>query len=196
MGPDASGEAMSGYADLLDGVDRLAVRLSERYGTHLVCGAGCAGCCRCDLSVFTVEAAAVESALLALPVESRRRIVDLAREAQEREVRGEPVSCPCLLDDRCVIYAARPTICRTQGLPLLYEIEDGTREVDFCPLNFSKPGATDELEEDHLVPLDRMNLQLALVNLEFCRSQGRQTCESGTRQRISDLVLRLDLRST
>jgi len=189
---DARGEAMAGYSALLYEVDRLAGRLSEHYRAHLVCRSGCAGCCRCDLSVFEVEAAAAETALLALPPESWRPIVDQAREAQERRVRPEPVSCPCLLDDRCAIYAARPVICRTQGLPLLYEIEDGAREVDFCPLNFTKPGATDELEEDCLVPLDRMNRQLAFVNLEFCRSQGRQTFESGKRTRMSDLVLSLD----
>ncbi len=186
---DAGQDPVTGYSDLLGEVDRLAARLSEHYKGHLVCRAGCVGCCQCNISIFEVEAAAVKTALHSVGPASRRSILHQARKVREREARGEPVSCPLLLDNRCAIYAARPVICRTQGLPLLYQLEDGTHEVDFCPLNFTDPGATEELEENHLVPLDRLNERLALVNIAYCRSQGRQISESGTRTKMSDLVL-------
>ena len=94
------------------------------------------------------------------------------------------------MDDRCSIYESRPLICRTQGLPLLIESEDGEQEVDFCPLNFTEPGAIDDLDEDHLVPLDALNLRLALLNLEHCRETGLGDEASGARAKMADIILK------
>jgi Fe-S-cluster containining protein len=177
------------YQQLIGEVDRLSAQLKARYGPHLLCRAGCSGCCHHHLSVFEVEAAAVRQAVRALPVETHKRVHQEARAVHEREARGEPVACPLLVDDRCAIYSARPLICRTQGLPLLIEAEDGSPEVDFCSLNFTAPGATDELDEDHLVPLDQLNLKLAMANLDHCRQAGIELSESGRRRAMSDLIL-------
>ena len=95
-----------------------------------------------------------------------------------------------LVDDRCSIYQSRPLICRTQGLPLLMEAEDGEQEVDFCPLNFTEAGAIDDLDEDHLVPLDALNMKLALVNLEYCRETGLGDGDSGERRKMADIILK------
>src|SRR5205085_2454277 len=130
------------YQQLIREADQLTAQLSARYGAHLVCRAGCSGCCHHHLSVFEVEAAAVREAVAALSTEMRERIGQQAREVRGRERRGEPVACPLLVNDRCSIYSSRPLICRTQGLPLLIETEDGSQEVDFCSLNFTAPGAT------------------------------------------------------
>src|SRR2546426_7210761 len=111
------------YQQLIREADQMTARLSARYGAHLVCRAGCSGCCHHHLSVFEVEAVVVREAVAALPAEIRERIRHQAREVREREARGEPVACPLLLDDRCAIYSSRPLICRTQGLPLLIEAE-------------------------------------------------------------------------
>lgn len=94
-----------------------------------------------------------------------------------------------LIDDRCAIYESRPLICRTQGLPLLIEAEDGLAEVDFCPLNFTAENALDDLDEDHLVPLDDLNLKLALVNLQHCREQGISDEASGQRVPMAEIIL-------
>jgi len=107
--------------------------------------------------------------------------------AQEAE--GQPVACPLLVEDRCSIYESRPLICRTQGLPLLLEAEDGGQEVDFCPLNFAGPDAVDDLEETHLVPLDDLNLKLALINLQYCREQGFPDELNGQRQQMAEIIL-------
>jgi len=171
-------------------VDRLSAKLQARYSKHLVCGAGCAGCCHHHLSVFVLEAEEARAAIEALPAPIRARVEEQAREIIKREARGEPVACPLLVDGRCSIYESRPLICRTQGLPLLMEAEDGEREVDFCPLNFTAAGAVDDLDEDHLVPLDALNLRLALVNLEHCRETGLGDEAGGERMKMADIILK------
>ncbi|MCW5970439.1 MAG: YkgJ family cysteine cluster protein [Blastocatellales bacterium] len=166
--------------------DRLSAHLSAHYSAHLVCRAGCSACCRHHISVFPVEAAAIAAAVEDLPDEVRARVETQADEVVQREGRGAEAYCPLLVDDRCTIYSARPLICRTQGLPLIYEAEDGEQEVDFCPLNFTAPDAANELDENHLVPLDLLNLRLAAVNLDYCRSQG---IPAGRRIAIAKIVL-------
>lgn len=174
------------YRQLVRRVDELSARLTERYRRHLACGPGCSGCCRHHLSVFRVEADAVREAYLALDPALRDRI----RARAERVVAGdESAACPMLIDDRCAIYEARPLICRTQGLPLLIEADDGGLEVDFCPLNFTQSGAVDELDEDHLVPLDAINTRLALVNIEYCAGLGVEAQDSGRRIGLSEIIL-------
>lgn len=181
---------MTPYEQLVQQTDALTARLAARYAPHLACRAGCSGCCQHHLSVFPVEAAHIETALAELPIELRTRINAQANEVNQREARNEPVACPLLVDDRCAIYAARPLICHTQGLPLLFEAEDGAPEVDFCPLNFTTPEAQNDLDEAHLVPLDELNTQLALANLQHCRALGLAPEHSGTRQRMSDIILK------
>ncbi len=171
-------------------MDQLAAKLQARYSGHLVCRAGCAGCCHHHISVFAVEAENARAAVEVLPVQIRARVDGQAREVIKREALDEPVACPLLIDDRCSIYESRPLICRTQGLPLLMEVEDGEQEVDFCPLNFAEAGAIDDLDEDHLVPLDALNLRLALVNLEHCRAAGLSDEASGERVKMADIILR------
>lgn len=185
----------SAYHQFIRQVDELTAKLSARYSKHLVCRAGCSGCCHHHLSVFAVEAEEVRNAVEALTDETRARVEEQARNVIEREAKGEPVACPLLVDDRCSIYQSRPLICRTQGLPLLIEVEDGQPEVDFCPLNFTAPEAVDDLDEDHLVPLDALNLKLALVNLQYCRERGMDDAESGERLRMADIILESQIRN-
>lgn len=178
------------YRQLIEYVDLLSAKLSSHYARHLVCRSGCSGCCHHHLSVFAVEAAAVREAVETLPEHVQAQLEQQARDVQTLEARGEPVACPMLIEDRCSIYQSRPLICRTQGLPLLLEAEDGQAEVDFCPLNFTAENAVDDLDEAHLVPLDDLNLQLALVNLQHCRQQGVADEASGQRVPMAEIILR------
>ncbi len=189
-GFDYNRRVMDSYRQLIEQVDTLTATLSSHYAPHLVCRSGCSGCCHHHLSVFAVEAAAVQDAIDALPEPVRVRLERQAGEVLEMEMHGEAVACPMLIDDRCAIYESRPLICRTQGLPLLLEAEDGQPEVDFCPLNFTAEDAVDELDEGHLVPLDDLNLKLALVNLQHCRGQGIADEASGQRIPMAKIILR------
>lgn len=177
------------YQKFIAQVDKLIARLTARYASHLACRAGCNGCCHHHLSVFGVEAANVQRALAVLPAETRARVIQQARVVNAREALGKAVACPLLVDSCCSIYEARPLICRTQGLPLLIEAENGGREVDFCPLNFVALGAVDDLDEDNLAPLDALNLQLSLINLQYERTKGIAEPDNGARRKMAAIIL-------
>jgi Fe-S-cluster containining protein len=180
---------VTSYRKFIEEVDRLAAKLQARYSKHLLCRAGCSGCCHHHLSVFAVEAEEARAAIEALPAMTRANVEEQAREVIKREAQGEAVACPLLIDNHCSIYESRPLICRTQGLPLLIEADDGGQEVDFCPLNFTGPEAIDDLDEDHLAPLDALNLRLALINLERGREIGLSDESSGERVKMADIIL-------
>ncbi|CAN5699716.1 hypothetical protein BH09MYX1_BH09MYX1_53940 [soil metagenome] len=93
------------------------------HAPRLHCARGCSSCCLDELTVFEVEAEPI-----------RRLHAELL-------AHGVPHVGGCaFLDDAggCRIYAERPYVCRTQGLPLRWlEEQDGvTVELrDICPLN-------------------------------------------------------------
>lgn len=176
------------YHQLIEGVDDLTSQLNERYKSHLQCGAGCSGCCHHHLSVFAVEAAVLTEAIQALPEDQQARIRQQATDVNEKEACGERVACPLLVDNLCSVYESRPLICRTQGLPLLYEADDGAQEIDFCPLNFESDAAIAELQDEHLVPLDLLNLKLAMANVKYC--QANDNDEPHQRIKMSEVILR------
>ncbi len=144
------------YRDLRDKVDAICREIEAEFGPYLACHAGCDDCCR-HLSLFPIEAAALASALDTLPGKEAERIRRRARRATSES------PCPLLEDGTCLLYSARPIICRTHGLPLL-TLQEGSRSIDFCPLNFrgisSLPGKA-------VIDLDRLNTTLAAVNALF-----------------------------
>jgi hypothetical protein len=108
-------------------VDARASELSARHAARLRCARGCASCCVDDIRVFEVEAERIRRAHAALLAEG------------EPHPRGA-----CAFLDRagaCGIYADRPYVCRSQGLPLRW-IDENTAGArlelrDICPLNAS-----------------------------------------------------------
>ena len=106
-------------------VDELTAPLVQRHHGRLRCGRGCSACCTDGLTVFTLEAEHI-----------RQRHAQLLEQGQP----GPTTGC-AFLDEQgaCRIYADRPYVCRTQGLPLRW-IEEQAPEVfvelrDICPLN-------------------------------------------------------------
>src|SRR5690242_10266243 len=99
-------ENLRNYRNLVARVDELCRRIAAEYGEYLTCGEGCDDCCR-HVSLFPVEAVALAAALGGLPADQAARIRELARAASAAD------ACPLLEDGRCLLYAARPIICRT-----------------------------------------------------------------------------------
>lgn len=106
-------------------VDALATRLHETHAARLKCGRGCSSCCVEGLTVYAIEAGNIQNRHAGLLTQNTPH---------------EPGAC-AFLDQAgaCRIYASRPYVCRTQGLPLrwLEEIDDETlvEMRDICPLN-------------------------------------------------------------
>lgn len=112
-------------------VDAAVAPLEAAHQGRLRCRRGCSGCCVDELRVFEVEAEVIR----------RHHGELLAREAPH------PEGACAFLDDggACRIYAHRPYVCRTQGLPLRW-VDDqvGVESRDICELN--EPGGPDLVE--------------------------------------------------
>ena len=148
----------SNYIKLIEKIDLRSAEVHRQWRRHMACRKGCDGCCR-HIAVFPVEAAYLAKAVACLP----------AAEATAVRIRARNTPadgpCPLLIDGACQVYAARPLICRTQGLPLLIRRETDV-QIDFCPLNFQ--GIT-RLPSDIVTDLERLNDILAAVNIVFLK---------------------------
>ena len=150
---------LANYSELVSRVDAHIERVNTLYVDQIACEAGCDSCCR-FLSLFPVEAFALARAYAqAAPMQQARIMDAVADNPQDRE----DAPCPLLFENRCLLYQARPIICRTHGYPLLIN-KDGEPRVDFCPKNFK--GAWD-LSREALLDLDQLNTTLLAVNQHF-----------------------------
>jgi Fe-S-cluster containining protein len=162
-----------------------AGNLSPAAGALSRCRSGCARCCYTDISVLEVEAENVRRWFRTLRPDARRAKLRAwtAPDARALDFHDRPArACAFLVNDACTIYEARPLICRTQGLPLLFT--EGERSfADVCPLNAAM------LEEAR--GSDYLNLDLVttiLVQLEQRDAGGR------ARRRVELRALREELR--
>jgi Fe-S-cluster containining protein len=139
------------YDAVVAKVEGAVARSSSSSSDQLSCRAGCDSCCAAGLSVLPVEAAAIE-----------RLVADNGPLAFAPKGGGY---CAFLdVDGRCSVYAARPLLCRTHGLPLktaekrgslgtgLRILDDG---VTVCALNFATraPTAGETLDAEAILRL-------------------------------------------
>jgi len=120
-----SPEAVVDWVEALHrAVDELTAPIAAANAARLSCRAGCHDCCADGLTVFAIEAAVIarhHGALLATGT-------------------PHPVGACAFLDadGSCRIYAQRPYVCRTQGLPLRWATPEGEAR-DICPKNEAGP---------------------------------------------------------
>jgi len=170
--PNAPDDAVDELERLHALVDLLVKPLVAAHAGRLRCGRGCSECCVDELTVFEVEAARIT-----------RHHAQLLREGSPRAVGG----C-ALLDDAgaCRIYADRPYVCRTQGLPLRWlEEAPGGRTLelrDICPLNADGGPPVETLTEELCWTLGPIEERLARLQVGLDGGAGR-------RIRLRDLFL-------
>ncbi|PLX92779.1 MAG: YkgJ family cysteine cluster protein [Desulfuromonas sp.] len=167
--------SLQNYRLLVERVDRFWAGVMENYADHFACRKNCDACCT-HFGVSSVEAVA-----LALAVSSRApEEAQVIRQRAQRAERGGP--CPLLHEKSCLLYDARPIICRSQGLPLLVS-EDDIQRIDHCPLNFtgvtSLPGAV-------VLDLETLNQALAAISQYFMQEWGAELSE---RMSIAEALL-------
>jgi Fe-S-cluster containining protein len=148
---------LDNYFRMVARVDALCRGIQAVLSGQITCSQGCSSCCTA-ITLFPVEAAALNAALEALP--------DARRSAIRRHVAAQAGGerCPLLENHRCLLYAARPIICRTHGLPIIYT-EGSQRKVDCCPLNLSE--GEQPVSGSAIIDLDRLNTLLVAVNALF-----------------------------
>jgi uncharacterized protein len=151
-----STDLLKNYHALVSKVDSLCGEILHTCADAIYCRKGCDGCCR-RFSVFWVEAVNLAQAVGSLPKEQMKYLRNRAGALSGHDV------CPLLEDGACILYAHRPIICRTHGLPIL--IRQGANvQVDYCPKNFRN---IETLPGSAILDLDRLNETLAAVNLLF-----------------------------
>ncbi len=144
---------LDNYRSLIEKVDSLCNGIRQALGDQITCSEGCSGCCTA-ITVFPVEAAALREAQNALDPAA----ADMVRRHVADHADGE--RCPLLSHHRCLLYHARPIICRTHGLPILYSSDNG-RTLDCCPHNLPE---RESLTGAAIIDLDRLNTLLTAVN--------------------------------
>ncbi len=150
-------KALEDLAALHDELDREARALAIVHADRLQCRRGCHACCVDELTVTQIEAERIRRSHPALLVEGA----------------PHPVGACAFLDDdgACRIYAERPSVCRSQGLPLriLFENEEDEIEErrDICPLNLEGGPPLAALAEDDCWLVGPYDLRLALLDEKF-----------------------------
>jgi Fe-S-cluster containining protein len=143
----------------------------KKYSSEMNCGRGCSQCCIAHLTVFPVEAQLILDWFTGLSVDARK---DISKNWKAGE--QEPKRCVFLSDNLCGIYEVRPTVCRTQGLPLkVAKIatpdEDAGKEFELslCELNFRDGEKIPPVAE--WLDLERLNTLLAVAQKFSDKSQ-------------------------
>ncbi len=175
---------LNNYRQLVARIDALCREIEDMLRGQITCSEGCSSCCTA-ITLFPVEAAALQAALETLPAEA----ADAIRQHVADHAEGE--RCPLLSHHCCLLYAARPIICRTHGLPITFS-EDNEQRVDCCPLNLSE---SESLSGSSVIDLDRLNAVLVAVNALYL-SQSDAPDNMPERLTIAEAILRFPSRQT
>jgi Fe-S-cluster containining protein len=121
------------YRELAARVDAFFAKVRARHEADMVCAPGCDACCRVRPTITRVEADEIRALVASLAAPERERLV-------ARALAAGAGRCAALDDDgRCAVYAARPLVCRSHGVPVkLHELS--LPLVSSCEKNFVHRG--------------------------------------------------------
>lgn len=166
------------YRELTARIDGFFARVAARHGDQMRCGAGCDACCRQRLTVTGVEAAAIEAWAAERGDDERAALAAAARAAP-----GDRCSA---LDagGRCRIYAARPLVCRSHGVPVRMTPARGLPVIESCALNFVARGPA-AADADCVLDQTLVSTMLGLIDQEHAAATGRP---AGARRDLAEVL--------
>lgn len=147
------------FTDISDKIQNEFDRNIQKYGDKIQCRKGCSQCCSQIFRITQTDAAIMKIHLIELPQETK----DLLKKKSEAynfkikknfnspdEYYTEPkIPCPALdVNGACMIYEARPIICRRFGPPV-YDYKN-PEKLFACELNFRNG---EEIIDDDLIPI-------------------------------------------
>jgi len=177
-------EILFQYQNLIFKVDSTCAELEAVHQEHLVCKPGCSQCCEVERTVCGIEAYIVEQQLLKLSHQKIKRLKRLYKDNDE--------ICPMLLEKRCVIYAGRPIICRTHGLPILYHEAERTF-MDYCRLNFTRLPNSYQFNAKHILDMTSFNVQLIEIDKKFSDHVLEKKWRPDNRRSLKSILFNLKL---
>jgi hypothetical protein len=122
---------VSRYPELAAKVDGFFARVEVRHADDLKCRTGCSDCCHTRLTVTSVEGEAIRQEIARWPLAQRAALLANATTAA-------PDRCAALSPSgRCLIYAARPIVCRSHGAPIRMTV-NSLPVVQACFHNFTQ----------------------------------------------------------
>ncbi|MDA3891122.1 MAG: YkgJ family cysteine cluster protein [Salinivirgaceae bacterium] len=149
-------KTITNYLTLRMDIDNAAKKLKQMHTANMVCKKGCDSCCE-SLTIFPIEFFTIQN-------ETKKAILPSKKIAHKFTK-----VCRFLVKGECSIYESRPIICRTQGLPLLYESMNGEGfELSVCNLNF-KGADVSKFTNKNALYMAPFNSRLYLLNKEFIK---------------------------
>ena len=140
------------YFALQNSLDTRISELETIHTKHLMCKNKCAECCM-SFRILPIEFYAISHEIQTKSIEFAENIA--------------PEKCKFLIQNSCSIYAFRPFICRTQGLPNVYFNEDQEAwDLSICELNFTNV-PNEYFTEDNCLNMDAFNTELFELNQQF-----------------------------
>jgi len=165
---------LANYYNLIDKVESKCAEIIRNFGDHINCKKGCSECC-VHISIFPVEAAAMAISLKDKVEDDILLILD------KLEVKNTD-NCPLLHENKCILYEARPIICRTHGFPV-YFFENSDYHVHVCHHNF---GNGINLPQHAVFDLNHLNKTLFAINQMFINKSS--DCFKSERMSIADMI--------
>jgi hypothetical protein len=121
------------YRDVASKVDSFFARVHQRYAGDMQCDSGCSDCCVVRLTITGVEAHEIQDFVAGWPAAKRAALAANV---------GASTSACAALDPagRCLIYDARPMVCRSHGVPVRMRTPGSLPVVEACHRNFTEQG--------------------------------------------------------
>jgi Fe-S-cluster containining protein len=156
------------YHQIVAKVDLKFNEIQALYPTQIQCGVGCSGCCSGGLTVSKVEQERIRHFL------SERPDIDaLVQGCQRQSQQNEAEHCQFLdTEQKCLIYEARPIICRSHGVPVFIRQGENPPEKRVCQLNF-KELSLDNISNSAFINLEILNTILAAINEKYFAEDSR-----------------------